>query len=117
MRADNDRLRERNEALARAARRQAAPFSRRPGGSGEAEPKRAHKRAGRKPGAAYGAKAHRPQPDHVDRVVKVGLPDACPCCGGGDVEEVGVAEQFHTDLPPVARTTRHDITIRAVPRL
>jgi hypothetical protein len=52
LRADNDRLRERNEALARAAKRQAAPFSRRPGGTGEAQPKRAHKRAGRKPGAA-----------------------------------------------------------------
>jgi transposase len=40
------------------------------------------------------------------------VPDACPCCGGGDVEEVGVAEQFHTDLPPVRPyVTRHDITI------
>lgn len=111
LRADNDRLRERNGALARAAKGQAAPFSRRPGGTGRAEPKREHKRAGRKPGAAYGPKARPARPEHVDRVVKVGLPDACPCCGG-DVETVGVAEQFHIDLPPVRpHVTRYDVTV------
>ncbi|CAN5919828.1 IS66 family transposase [soil metagenome] len=110
--ADNARLRARNEALARAAKRQAAPFSRRPGGAQTGTSEREHRRSGRRPGAGYGRKAHRRRPEHVDRVVQVGLPEACPCCGDADLDVVRVAEQFQTDLPPVRPfVTRFDITI------
>lgn len=59
--AENSRLRERNEKLARASKRQAAPFSK-GDGTGDEKPKRERKRAGRKPGAAYGGRAHRSRP-------------------------------------------------------
>lgn len=114
---DNDRLRARNEQLARAAKRQAAPFSRRPEGRGSDDDdgngrRGERKRSGRRPGAAYGTRAHRRRPEHVDRVVTVGLPDACPCCGSDELDVVRTAEQFQTDLPPVRpRVTRFDITI------
>jgi uncharacterized membrane protein YccC len=76
----NERLRGEVEALRRAAKRQAAPFSK---GDPIANPKR----AGRKPGAAYGTRAHRRPPEHVDQVVAVGLPGCCPGCGGELVVE------------------------------
>ena len=57
------------EEAERAAKRQAAPFSKGP-------PKANPKRPGRKKGHAP---AHRPKPDHVDRVVEVPLPsERCP---------------------------------------
>lgn len=93
----NARLRGEVEALRRAAKRQAAPFSR--GG-----PKPNPKRAGRKAGAAHGRHGHRqpPQPEQVDRVVSVGLPDGCPGCGGELVEE-RVAAQYVCELPEPRR--------------
>jgi FtsZ-binding cell division protein ZapB len=63
----NQRLRGEVEALPRAAKRQAAPFS-------KGDPTPNPKRAGRRPGAAYGTRAHRRPPEHVDQVVAVGLP-------------------------------------------
>jgi hypothetical protein len=74
LRATNQRLRAEVEALRRAAKRQAAPFS-------KGDPAPNPKRAGRKPGVAYGTRAHRHPPEHVDRVVAVGLPACCPGCG------------------------------------
>src|SRR5512133_3759896 len=71
----NERLRGEVEALRRAAKRQAAPFS-------KGDPTPHPKRPGRKPGAAYGTRAHRRAPAHVDQVVTVGLPACCPGCGG-----------------------------------
>jgi transposase len=111
LRADNDRLRETNErlrgeieALRRAAKRQAAPFS-------KGDPKPHPKRAGRRPGAAYGARAHRRPPKRVDRVVTVGLPASCPGCGGELVTE-RVAVQHVEDLPePVPVITRFEVRI------
>jgi transposase len=105
LRAENERLRERVrslearvEELRRAAKRQAAPFSR-------GEPKRAPARGGRRPGAEYGRQARRevPVPDRVDEEVFVPLPDACPGCGGG-VEFDGVWQQYQEDIPPPAKT-------------
>src|SRR6266540_6664856 len=84
LRAERDRLQEINErlrgeveALRRAAKRQAAPFS-------KGDPTPHPRRPGRKPGAAYGTRAHRrpPEPEHVDQVVTVALPARCPGCGG-----------------------------------
>jgi transposase len=99
LRGENERLREVNErlrgeveALRRAARRQAAPFS-------KDTPVPNPKRPGRKPGAAYGTRAHRRPPEHVDQVVTVGLPACCPGCGGELVLE-RVATQHVEDLPP-----------------
>ena len=79
------------EEAERAAKRQAAPFSKGP-------PKANPKRPGRKKGHAP---AHRPKPDHVDRVVEVPLPsERCPECGG-PLTDHKVQEQFQVDIPPV----------------
>jgi transposase len=75
LRAENERLRGQIEELRRAAKRQAAPFSR-------GAPKRDPKRSGRRPGEEYGTRAHREIPDRVDEEIVVALPDGCPCCGG-----------------------------------
>jgi transposase len=100
----NERLRAEIEALRRAAKRQAAPFS-------KGEPVANPKRAGRKPGAAYGTKAHRRPPQRADRVITVGLPGCCPCCGGELVAE-RVALQQVEDLPEVRPlTTRFEIQV------
>ena len=92
LREANQRLRAEVEALRRAAKRQAAPFSK-----GDLTPN--PKRAGRKPGAAYGTRAWRRPPERVDEVITVGLPACCPGCGGELVLE-RVATQHVEDLPP-----------------
>jgi transposase len=104
LREVNERLRGEVEALRRAARRQAAPFSRN-------DPVLTPKRAGRKPGAAYGRRAHRRPPERVDQVVAVGLPACCPGCGGELVLE-RVAVQHVKDLPAtLPLVTRYQIQI------
>jgi transposase len=110
-RVENDRLREVNErlrgeieALRRAGKRQAAPFS-------KGDPTPNPKRAGRRPGAAYGARGHRQSPERVDRVVAVGLPGCCPGCGGELVVE-RVTTQHVEDLPePASVITRFEVPI------
>jgi len=72
---ENKKLREELEAAQRAARRQAAPFSR-------GKPKRHPKPPGRKSGAAHGLHHHRPVPDRVDEEIAVSAPTQCPACGG-----------------------------------
>jgi transposase len=69
------RLRRELEATQRAAKRQAAPFSR-------GAPKRNPQPAGRKSGAAYGRHHQRPIPDRVDEEIQVAAPEQCPKCGG-----------------------------------
>ena len=98
LRAERDRLQAANEwlraevdALRRAAKRQAAPFS-------KDDPTPTPQRPGRKPGAAYGTRAHRHPPEHVDWVITVGLPACCPGCGG-ELAQERVAVQYHEDLP------------------
>ena len=75
LREENQRLREDLEAAQRAAKRQAAPFSR-------GKPKPNPQRPGRKSGAAHGPHHHRPIPDHVDEEIQVDAPEKCPDCGG-----------------------------------
>ena len=77
-----ERIQEQNERLCkdlelaqRAARRQAAPFSR---GQLKSHPKS----PGRKPGAGYGQHHRRPIPEHVDQEIRVPVPGQCPDCGG-----------------------------------
>jgi transposase len=78
------------EELRRAAKRQAAPFSR-------GEPKQAPRRSGRRPGAEYGRKAHWAAPDQVDETVEAPLEDRCEC--GGEIEFVRVDFQYQEELP------------------
>jgi transposase len=93
------------EALRRAAKRQAAPFSKN-------APTPHPKRPGRKPGAGYGPRARRPVPQRVDRVVAVGLPAVCPHCGD-QLEVERVACQYQEDLPPPQASviTRYELQI------
>lgn len=80
------------ETLRRASKRQAAPHSK---GTHVERPKR----SGRKPGEAYGKKAYRRVPDHVDEVIEVPCPARCSC--GGEVVIEGVSDQYVQDIPPV----------------
>jgi transposase len=79
------------EELRRAGKRQAAPF-------GKGPPQSKPKRPGRKAGADYGAKAHRPPPQQIDEVLEAPLPDSCPQCGG-TLEEIHVAQQYQVEIP------------------
>lgn len=90
--AENERLRRALEEALRAAKRQAAPFSRR-------RPKAHPAKPGRKPGTAYGRRCRRPIPSRIDETIEVPLPARCPHCGGG-VEETGVVRQYQTEIPP-----------------
>jgi transposase len=97
---ENERLRQRLadvetelEQARRAGKRQAAPFSKgRSAATGRP--------AGRRPGAAYGQRAHRLAPEHIDREVEVVLPASCRACGGV-IDPERVAEQYQEDLPEV----------------
>ena len=75
LRQEIQRLRKEVETAQRAARRQAAPFSR---GKLKSRPRR----PGRKSGAAHGLHYQRPVPDHVDEEINVSVPEQCPSCGG-----------------------------------
>ena len=89
--AENERLRRALEQALRAAKRQAAPFSRR-------GPKAQPAKPGRKPGSRYGPRCRRPIPQRIDEVIEVPLPARCPHCGGG-VEGTGVVSQYQTEIP------------------
>ena len=89
---ERDRLRDELETARRAAKRQAAPFS-------KGAPTPTPRRPGRKLGRAYGPRVWRPVPAHIDAVVEVLPPAACPTCGGAvGTERVDV--QYQADLPP-----------------
>jgi transposase len=104
LRQVNRRLRDEVEALRRAAKRQAAPFS-------KGEPVSHPKRPGRKPGAAYGTRAHRRQPARADRVIAVELPACCPGCGGELVAERVALQQVEDLPPPGPLVTRFQIQV------
>lgn len=101
VRRENERLRKELDAARRAGKRQAAPFSKN-------RPAPDPKRPGRKPGAAYGRRAHRATPAHIDEHYDAPLPAACPACAGA-VRETDVEMQYHEDLPrvrPIVRAFR-----------
>jgi transposase len=87
------------EALQRANKRQAAPFSKAP-------PKQHPKTPGRKSGRQHGKHGHRPAPppEQIDEKLEAPLPDACPECGG-KVQETHVDQQYQTEIPrkPITR--------------
>lgn len=82
------------EESRRSGKRQAAPFRR-----GD-EPIDEPKRPGRKSGSEHGRHGHRLAPPDPQLTLDAPLPACCPHCGG-DVEHVGDADQFQTDLPAV----------------
>jgi transposase len=84
------KLEEQVAGLSRAAKRQAAPFSKGP-------PKANPKTPGRKPGKDYGAKAFRAIPPVIDETLEAPLPDCCPC--GGTVIADSVEQQYQTEIP------------------
>jgi transposase len=102
LRRENERLKEELEMARRRANRQAAPFSR---GLPNAHPER----SGRKAGIAYGTKAHRRPPPHVDITHDAALPTACPDCGG-PVRPRRVVLQYQEDLP-VQRPVVHEFRV------
>lgn len=93
LRREIERLTQALAAARRAGKRQAAPFSK---GTPLVQPRK----TGRPPGRRHGVHGHRRPPPHVDDIVDVPLPNACPHCGGG-VQEMRVATQLQEDLPVV----------------
>lgn len=83
------------EEARRDGKRQAAPF-RKPGG-----PKAEPKQPGRKSGKRHGLHAHRAAitPDKIDERHDATLPDACPHCGGRQIDETHTATQSQTEIP------------------
>jgi transposase len=77
-------------ALARAGKRQAAPFSKGP-------PKSDPKKPGRKSGTDYGTQASRSIPTEIDEVLEARLPAHCDC--GGPIVPDKVEHQYQTEIP------------------
>jgi transposase len=108
--SDNARLREENarlqkelEGAQRAAKRQAAPFSR-------GKRKSQRKSPGRKPGKAYGQHHRRPIPDHVDEPITVPVPAKCPACSGALTVE-RIEAQYQEEIVRRTWIRRFDIPI------
>jgi len=92
------------EKATRAQKRQAAPFS-------KGSPKPHPKKPGRKSGADYGPKAHRPLPEQdPDEIIDVPLPAQCPDCGG-PMDEDHLDQQFHVEIPRRPLVRRFDIHV------
>src|SRR5262245_23561979 len=91
--AQVERLTRLLEQQQRAGKRQAAPFAKGP-------PQPQPKKPGRKPGADYGTKAHRPppNPEQIDEVHEAPLPDACPDCHG-PIDETHIDHQYQVEIP------------------
>ncbi len=90
-------------ATERAGKRQAAPFS-------KGQPRAKPRRPGRKKGAAYGRKAHRTRPPHIDECYQAKLPKQCPKCHGR-VKHQSVQRQYQVELPsaPIYREFRVEV--------
>jgi transposase len=102
LRRENERLKEELEMARRRANRQAAPFSR-------GLPKEDPARPGRKPGTAYGRKAHRRPPPRVDVTHDAPLPARCPGCGG-TLRRQRVISQYQEDVP-IQRPVVHEFRV------
>jgi transposase len=79
------------EAMARAGKRHAAPFSKGP-------PKPDPKPPGRKSGESYGTHHRRGVPPRIDEVYEAPLPQRCPYCTG-EVVETEVTQQYQAEVP------------------
>src|SRR5438067_1051769 len=89
-RQERDKLKEEPELARRAAKRQAAPFS-------KGEPETNQKRPGRKGVANYGPKVHRRIPLKVGDEIPVYLPETSPCCGA-EINDRRVEDQYQTEI-------------------
>lgn len=81
------------EEARRAAKRQAAPFSK-----GGRTPEAERKRAGRRPGVDHGRHGHRRPPETCDEELVAPLPEACPHCGCAEVSLQEWSEQYQDEL-------------------
>src|SRR5436853_7547555 len=97
LRQERDRLKDELDLARRAAKRQAAPFS-------KGQPKTDPRPCGQKPGVRYGRKGHRAMPPIVDEEIKVPLPERSPCCGGA-IESRHVEDQYQTEIVRQTRVT------------
>lgn len=103
LKTDKAALAAKLEEARRAAKRQAAPFSRQSKKTNPARP-------GRKPGQDYGRHGRRRPPKDVDEVVAVPLPEGCPHCGG-ELEAGQVRSQWVEDVVMVPIRRRYDVTM------
>jgi len=88
------KLEDQLETAQRAAKRQAAPFSR-----GRRQP--SGRPPGRRSGAEHGRHGHRQAPEGVDEELFAGLPECCPDCGGELAECAEGWEQYQEELPEI----------------
>lgn len=102
LRQENEKLKKQLEEAQRAAKRQAAPFSR---GTRNLNPKP----PGRKSGSAYGQHRRKAIPKKVDEVVAVPAPTHCDC--GGELEVERIAPQFQQEIVRKTIWRRFDIPI------
>jgi transposase len=98
-----ERLRRQLEEALRAAKRQAAPFSR-------GQPQTHPKPPGRKAGEEYGPHHCRPFPRRVDERIAVPLPSRCPGCGG-QVAFERTAPQYQEDIVRRTLVRRFDVAV------
>ncbi len=103
LREEIGRLQKELETAQRAARRQAAPFSR-------GQRKRNPRSPGRKSGKAYGKHHRRPIPDHVDESIPVPVPEKCPECSGALTVE-RMEAQYQEEIVRRTWIRRFDIPI------
>ena len=103
LREEIGRLQKELEGAQRAAKRQAAPFSR---GKRNSPPKS----PGRKSGKAYGKHHRRPIPDHVDESIAVPVPAKCPECSGALTVE-RIEAQYQEEIVRRTWIRRFDIPI------
>ena len=103
LREEIGRLQKELEGAQRAARRQAAPFSRGPGKSHPQSP-------GRKPGTRYGKHRRRPVPERVDEEIPVPVPAQCPACAGPLTLE-RIEPQYQEEIVRRTWVRRFDIPI------
>jgi len=103
LREEIGRLQKELETAQRAARRQAAPFSR-------GQRKRNPRSPGRKSGKAYGKHHRRPIPDHVDESIPVPVPEKCPECSGALTVE-RIEAQYQEEIVRRTWIRRFDIPI------
>ncbi len=102
LRQEIEKLKKQLEEAQRAAKRQAAPFSR---GTRNTDPKP----PGRKPGSAYGQHRRKAIPQKVDEVIPVPAPTQCEC--GGELEVERIESQFQQEIVRKTIWRRFDIAI------
>ena len=96
LRRENERLKHELDLARRAAKRQAAPFSKGP-------PVARPRRAGRRRGWQHGRHGHRSVPPRVDTVIAVPVPPTCPHCAGAVAGERVAAGTISAHGAAVAR--------------